>query len=57
MCVCKTATRRRRQMKLDGRYRNWRKSATAKDRRLLLAQVKERLMQARAANAKKAKGQ
>jgi hypothetical protein len=44
MCVAKTAQRKRRQAKLDPRYRNWRKSAMARDKRLTALKEKERLI-------------
>jgi hypothetical protein len=54
MCVAQTAKRVRRNAKLDPRYKNWRKSGTAKDRRLVALIEKTKTMQARkAAGGKK----
>jgi hypothetical protein len=50
MCVAQTAKRVRRQAKLDPRYKGWRKSGVARDRRLVKLVEKNKTMQMRKAS-------
>lgn len=51
-CVCATAKRRRKQAKLDKRYKNWRKSAGARDQKAAKKLQEERERIARGASKK-----
>lgn len=54
MCVAQTAKRRRKQAKLDPRYRQWTKDASKRDAKLRAQIERQRRIQAGAKGSKAA---